>query len=285
MKKTITIVVTILALLVVGFYALNSYIYNEKQNGGEIETASLLENTEWEWSYTTLLSGKKVSSPNKDKFVLFLKDGKVTSSTDCNSMSGNYVKDGEVLSFTPFASTKMYCEGSLEGEYSRQLGLTNSYVISGDELRLNLNRDYGTMIFNKKSNSQTQSVKLYFYNPDLDQGVGGVQCTRKGLVEVTRSIPKTDIPLQDSLALLLKGELTSDEKALGVTTEFPLSGLSLKSASIKEGVATLDFNDPQNKTVGGSCRVAVLWAQIEATAKQFSSVKEVRFTPEDLFQP
>jgi spore germination protein GerM len=141
-------------------------------------------------------------------------------------------------------------------------------------------------IYNEKQgNENFQTIKLYFYNPALDQGVGGVQCTKAGLVEVTRLIPKTETPLQDSIRLLLEGKITDEEKAQGVTTEFPLSGVSLKSVNLKEGVATLEFIDPQNRTGGGSCRVAILWAQIEATAKQFSTVKEVRFIPEELFQP
>lgn len=143
-------------------------------------------------------------------------------------------------------------------------------------------------IYNEKQGdgtNETQTIKLYFYNPALDQGVGGVQCTSKGLVEVQRTIPKTETPLQDSIRLLLEGRITDEEKALGVTTEFPLLGVSLKGANIKDGVATLEFVDPQNRTGGGSCRVAILWAQISATAKQFSTVTDVRFIPEELFQP
>ncbi|MES2135315.1 MAG: GerMN domain-containing protein [Patescibacteria group bacterium] len=128
-------------------------------------------------------------------------------------------------------------------------------------------------------------IKLYFYNPALDQGPGGVQCSEKGLVAVERVLPKTTTPLKDSIELLLRGELSDEERAQGVTTEFPLVGVSLKSAILEQGIATLTFNDPQNKTGGGSCRVGILWAQVEATAKQFSTVKSVHFMPEDLFQP
>lgn len=133
--------------------------------------------------------------------------------------------------------------------------------------------------------SGSTSVKLYYYNPALDQGPGGTQCSKAGLVAVERVIPKTSTPLKDSIQLLLKGQLTAEEKARGITTEFPLPGVTLMSASIQNSVATLTFADPQNKTGGGSCRVAVLWAQIEATAKQFSTVQSVRFMPEELFQP
>ncbi|MFA6338681.1 MAG: GerMN domain-containing protein [Candidatus Paceibacterota bacterium] len=128
-------------------------------------------------------------------------------------------------------------------------------------------------------------VKLYFYNPELDQGPGGAQCSRKGLVEVERVISATTTPLEDTINLLLRGELSDEEKANGISTEFPLSGVTLKSVVIDEGVATLTFNDPKFKTSGGSCRVGIIRFQIEATAKQFPSVTSVRFMPEDLFQP
>lgn len=135
------------------------------------------------------------------------------------------------------------------------------------------------------SNETDIGIKLYFYNPQLDQGIGGAQCTKNGLVAVDRVIPKTSTPLIDAINLLLRGELSSEEREQGITTEFPLSGVELISASIVNGVATLTFDDPLYKTGGGSCRFAVLWAQIEATAKQFSTVQSVRFIPEDLFQP
>ena len=128
-------------------------------------------------------------------------------------------------------------------------------------------------------------IKLYFYDPQLDQGPGGAECSRNGLVAVPRILPATATPLRDSIALLLRGGLSDVERARGITTEFPLPGVALKSAVIKDGVATLTFADPQNKTSGGSCRAGVLWFQIEATAKQFPTVTSVRFMPEDIFQP
>ena len=128
-------------------------------------------------------------------------------------------------------------------------------------------------------------IKLYYYNPALDQGEGGVQCTTAGLVAVDRVIPKTMTPLKDAIQLLLRGEISEEEKAKGVTTEFPLAGVRLEKATIENRIATLLFADPQNKTGGGSCRVSILWHQIEATAKQFPTVQSVRFMPEELFQP
>jgi len=129
---------------------------------------------------------------------------------------------------------------------------------------------------------------LYYYNPEKDKDESGnIQCSRDGLVAVEREIPITKTPIQDAIKLLLKGQenLTEMEKALGITTEYPLEDFSLKGASLKDGILTLEFEDPNYKTGGGSCRVGILWFQIEATAKQFSGVQQVKFLPEELFQP
>lgn len=135
---------------------------------------------------------------------------------------------------------------------------------------------------------ETRTIKLYYYNPEKDKDeTGNIKCSRDGLVPVEREIPITQTPIQDTIKLLLKGKenLTEDDIAQGIDTEYPLEGLSLKGASLEDGVLTLEFDDPKNRTVGGSCRVGILWFQIEATAKQFPEVRDVRFLPEELFQP
>lgn len=110
-------------------------------------TSAQLFGNRWEWIRTEYLDGDRIL-PRTSAFVLsFAVSGTMTSTTDCNSLSGDFVVDGEVLSFGPFMSTLMYCDGSLEGEYGSDLALTNSYEIVGDELRLNLNRDFGVMVF------------------------------------------------------------------------------------------------------------------------------------------
>jgi putative hemolysin len=124
-------------------------------------------------------------------------------------------------------------------------------------------------------------VKLYYYNPKLDKD----ECSKKGLVSVERMIPITQTLIQDTIKLLLSGKLTKEEQVQGISAEYPLEGLLLEEASLKNGILTLKFNDPNYKTSGGSCRVGILWSQIEATAKQFSEVKEVYYLPEEVFQP
>lgn len=171
------------------------------------------------------------------------------------------LKFGSMAAPSLFQGDRVHVEGSREGSVISVTSITTATEETG------------------------MNVKLHFYNPELDQGPGGEQCSRNGLVAVKRVIPKTTTPLRDVIQLLLRGELSDEERANGVTTEYPLPGLSLKSATITNGIATLTFIDPQNKTVGGSCRVSILWHQIEATARQFPSVTSVRFIPEQLFQP
>ena len=134
--------------------------------------------------------------------------------------------------------------------------------------------------------AETQSIKLYYYDEENDRDESGtILCSAAGLVAVERTIPSSQIPLTEAIELLLKGALTPDEEARGITTEFPLEGVTLKRVSIEDGAATLTFDDPLHKTSGGSCRASILSAQIEATAKQFPTVQEVRLMPEELFQP
>ncbi len=133
---------------------------------------------------------------------------------------------------------------------------------------------------------EASKVTLYYYSADKDKDASGnILCSAQGLVGVESVIAPSNTILKDTLDLLLKGELTAAEKEQGITTEFPLPGVRLESFDLTEGVLTLRFLDPQNKTGGGACRAAILWAQIEATAKQFNGVQSVRFEPEELFQP
>ncbi|MBC7194144.1 MAG: GerMN domain-containing protein [Caldisericia bacterium] len=129
------------------------------------------------------------------------------------------------------------------------------------------------------------TVKLYYYNPELDKdNEGNILCSEKGLVPVERKIKSENI-IEDTIKLLIEGKLTDEEKAKGITTEFPLEGFKLLKSELKNGVLTLTFDDPYFKSSGGACRAKILWIQIEYTAKQFPEVKEVKFLPEELFQP
>jgi heat shock protein HslJ len=72
----------------------------------------------------------------------------MSSSTDCNRLTGSYTVDGSKLSIGPLAGTKMACGESQESLYSGALAAAASFAISGDTLTITL-RDGGTMTFKR----------------------------------------------------------------------------------------------------------------------------------------
>lgn len=130
-----------------------------------------------------------------------------------------------------------------------------------------------------------QEVKLYYYNSENDKDENGnIMCSRSGVVPISAILPAKDIVFS-ALNLLIQGNIPETAAEQGVATEYPLEGFSIESLSFEDGLLTITFNDPNNSTVGGSCRTGILWYQIEQTALQFDGVEEVRFQPETLFQP
>ena len=119
--------------------------------GTSVITQTSLTAHPWTWT-KTISAGSVAVTPNKSKaFVLkFTPDGKVTSTTDCNSLGGNYqlASDG-ILKITNMISTLMYCQNSQESVYTTALGTTASGVINAQgNLVLTLS-DGGSMIFTK----------------------------------------------------------------------------------------------------------------------------------------
>jgi hypothetical protein len=196
--------------------------------------------------------------------------GSTIAKAGSNWMTENYVPFEAQITF-PMPSTS---SGILILEKDNPSGLMEN----ADQIGIPIQFDI--------SGLPTKGIKLYYYNSSKDRDISGnILCSKNGLVFVDRNIPVSKTPIKDSIELLLKGELTSYERANGFETEYPLPGVKLKSASVKDSVLTLAFLDPENKTSGGACRATILWLQIEETAKQFTEVSSVRFTPDSLFQP
>jgi hypothetical protein len=173
-------------------------------------------------------------------------------------MTNNFVPFRSTLTFsTPTTET-----GTLVLEKDNPSGLPENAA----EIRIPIR-------FSDVAAGQTRVVKIYKYDESKDKDASGnILCSAKGLVAVDRTIPLTNTPIQDAVKKLISEETS-------------LPGVTLTSASLNSGVLTLTFSDPQNKTGGGSCRVSVLRAQIEATAKQFAGVNSVRIMPNTVFQP
>lgn len=170
-KKYITIVSAISICILIGLglfiQAKQKTEFNNEQNttiqngtnnkpseDGELigfeNTSPLLAETVWEWKYTNLQDGTRTDAPS-GKFILsFNKNMTVSSATDCNRISATYTQNSGLIQFSPFVSTRMFCEHSLETVYIGYLGKATSYYIVENEMRFNLNNDEGVMIFKKK---------------------------------------------------------------------------------------------------------------------------------------
>jgi heat shock protein HslJ len=103
----------------------------------------------WEW-ISTLTNDGTVTKPKKSGIftITFGNDGRVSISTDCNTMGGTYTTKDKTLTFGPLMSTRMYCEGSQETQFAKNMEQVAEYFFSNKgELMLELKFDSGTMIF------------------------------------------------------------------------------------------------------------------------------------------
>ena len=131
-----------------------------------------------------------------------------------------------------------------------------------------------------------RTVKFYYYDAAQDRDEqGNVGCGQQGLVAVNRQLPVSISPIKDTLLAFLSSPLTEADRGAGLTSEFPLAGVSLIDLALRNGNLIVKLADPNNKTSGGSCRVSILRQQLEAVVRQFPEVKTVDFQPAELFQP
>ena len=98
-------------------------------------------------------------------------------------------------------------------------------------------------------------ISLYYFNQKEDSKLPpGQQINVASLLPVYRMFPATDDLLRDSIAYLIQGSLTPEEKTAGFTD-------------------------------GGSARMLLMANSIIKTAEQFPGVKKVVFMPDTIFQP
>lgn len=122
----------------------------EPNFSGEADTARMtLGMQSWTWVSALYNDGREIRPVGTKPFTLtFGTDGKFSATTDCNSMGGSYVADGDRITFSQMYSTKMYCESSQETEYAKLLENTSGYhFTSRGQLILDLKYDSGSVIF------------------------------------------------------------------------------------------------------------------------------------------
>lgn len=128
----------------------------------------------------------------------------------------------------------------------------------------------------------TMVLKVFFGNSVLDPEVS---CDK--VFAVDREVPRTVAPARVALEKLLEGP-TQTEKDEGFSSSIN-SGVQIKNLTILDGTATVDFDSKLEESVGGSCRVTAIRAEITETLKQFPTVDEVVISvdgrTEDILQP
>lgn len=102
---------------------------------------SSLTNTRWKLTALTSLPGGLPALP-KDVF-LQLDTGRIKGFGGCNNYFGGYVLDGNALHFTGVASTKMFCQQTMdvEDKLFKAINNTNHYRITGTKLELLANKE------------------------------------------------------------------------------------------------------------------------------------------------
>jgi len=127
------------------------------------------------------------------------------------------------------------------------------------------------------------TIKVFFNNNKLDPEV---LCDK--VFSTEREILKIDAIGSAAINQLLSGP-TEKELAEGYFTNINY-GVKLLSLDIdKDGVARADFDEQLGASVGGSCKVGAIRAQISETLKQFPTIKSVIISingkTEDILQP
>lgn len=113
------------------------------------------------------------------------------------------------------------------------------------------------------------TVYLFLYSPEEDIKISTSVACQVVLPEpVIIGLSKT--PIKDTLNLLAK-KMHPD--------------FFVKSLNLKNGTLTIEFPDIYGFTTGGSCAQGINSAEVVKTALQFPGVKQVKITPDSIFQP
>lgn len=139
--------------------------------------AQELGGTSWKWTTSQFSDGKTDTPSDPNQYLLtFNADGTVGIKADCNQVGGTYTTEGNQLTITVGPSTLVACpEGSLGGEYVRQLGLVSSYSLKDGNLILEFKLDSGSMTFAPSATTGLAGTKWDIVNVNNgNQGVVSV---------------------------------------------------------------------------------------------------------------
>ncbi len=233
-----------------------------------------------------IASGQKISNP------LILK-GSAPSNWYFEGSFGITIKDknGNILGRAPAQSTSDWMNTNAPVGFYRKMNFkipttsSGTIVFSKDnpsDIRTNDESFVLPIEFTEYATS-TKIVKVYFGNEIKNPKT--LDCT--AVYPVNREVANIPAIGKTTLIELLSG-ITPREQEQGYYTQLtPFTALN--SLTIQDGIAYADFNDQLDFQVGGSCRTALISAQIIQTLKQFPTIKSVVISRDgqskDILQP
>jgi heat shock protein HslJ len=117
---------------------------------GEADPARMtLHMHRWTWLRHTRADGSEERPIDAAAFTLeFGPGGRLTATTDCNLLAGEYLADGDRLAIGELSATRMHCEGSQEAWFSELLRAAKGFRFTGKgELIIELGAGGGSLVF------------------------------------------------------------------------------------------------------------------------------------------
>jgi heat shock protein HslJ len=121
-------------------------------NKASVSTAA--EDLQGRWELTLFTPGGKESAElfgqRRPELEFNTSENKVTGTTGCNQLSGNYTTDGTIFQFgSNMVLTKMACPPYDETNFLNAMSSINRFIIRSDQLQL-LQDSTLVMVFTKK---------------------------------------------------------------------------------------------------------------------------------------
>ncbi len=113
----------------------------------QLTPLSLLKN--YEWVLTSLSGEEQDGSSDRLPYLDFMDGGKLSGFTGCNSFTGNFILEGDVISLEPIAMTKRACPDDKEARFTDALARGTHFAIDEDKLTIFENGDT-LMVFSPK---------------------------------------------------------------------------------------------------------------------------------------
>lgn len=120
------------------------------EDGSTEAAANELTAVVWQWQRTQMNDDTTTIPATPANYTLnFAADGSVAIQADCNSGSGSYTQEANLLTFGAIATTLMACPDESQADaYLQQLNQVGSYFITEEgNLILEIQFDSGSMIF------------------------------------------------------------------------------------------------------------------------------------------